>query len=293
MDYRHLLDKVSYDHRRDVLVHTGDIISRGSHKGSMAILDFMTINNVTGVRGNNDQKVIEWKSWLDWFFTLHGAAEWLAGLESVWLEDHRKGHKLESWVKSRRQSSRGKDAIWWKHIPKGWIPFNDHYRIAKDLTKKQHTYLTSLPLKIHAPSAHTLVIHAGLLPYDVHYDYDHKRQPLAHIPHIRSLSTSHNRKTEALRNAQELAILLQVPQNTQPWVNMNMRSVLDDNTISKYVLSPRSAFLLLILWSGIPTRVLHGLGTGMSKCLCVMAFTQEKLACTSRTLIQYPLHPTV
>jgi len=213
----------------------------------MAILDFMTDYNVTGVRGNNDQKVIEWKSWLDWFFTLSGAAEWLAGLESAWLEDHQKGHKLENWVTSRRQASCGKDSTWWKHIPKDWIPFSDHYEIAQSLTAKQYAYLTSLPLKIYIPSAHTFIVHAGLLPYDVRYHYDHKRQPLAHIPRIRSLGTSHNRKTEILRNAQELEILSQVPQNTQPWVNLNMRSVLDDKSISKYASSPRSASSSLIL----------------------------------------------
>ena len=285
MSSRGLLDKVSYDHRSDVLVHTGDIITRGSHQGSMAILDFMANYNVTGVRGNHDQKVIEWKCWLDWFFTLSGAAEWLAGLELAWLEDHQKGHELEGWVNSRRQASRGKDYIWWKHIPEDWIPFSDHYYIAQDLTEEQYAYLTSLPLKIYIPSAHTFIIHAGLLPYDVRYHYDHKRQPLVHVPHIRSLGSSHNRKTETLRNAQELEILSQVPQNTQPWVNLNMRSVLDDKSISKYVSSLCSASLSLILWLGLPKRVPRGLDIGITRCLYVVVFTRKKPPCTFRTLI--------
>ncbi|KAF5359594.1 hypothetical protein D9756_003423 [Leucocoprinus leucothites] len=228
-----LLKKVAYDGQHDVLVHTGDILTRGRHKGSMRIVDFMTIHNVTGVRGNHDQKVIEWKGWLNWFNALPGASKWLAELESAWHVDHKKGHELKPWIISRRKASRGQDAYWWNHIPEDWVPFGDHYRVARDLKKDQYAYLLSLPLKLHIPSAHTFIVHAGLLPYDVRYDYDHKRQPLAHVPRLLSHNVSSTGTTETLRNLQELAILLRVPQNTEPWANLNLRSVLEDNSITK------------------------------------------------------------
>ncbi|KAJ3574186.1 hypothetical protein NP233_g1946 [Leucocoprinus birnbaumii] len=233
--FRKLLDEVDYDSQTDVLVHTGDFIARGDYNGSMAVIDFMTTYNVAGVRGNHDQKVLEWREWMEWFDTLWDASEWLAELESAWNEAEEKGESLKRWVKEQRKEARGRDALWWKKIPKGWIPFGDHYRIAKALTEEQRAYLLSLPLKIHVPSAHTFVVHAGLLPGDVRYDYfDRERQPLARIPCIDSSCIDSDQKNvEALRSAQEREILERVPQNTIPWNNLNMRSVLRNNDISK------------------------------------------------------------
>ncbi|KXN84712.1 hypothetical protein AN958_12139 [Leucoagaricus sp. SymC.cos] len=232
--FRAMLNKLDYDGRNDVLVHTGDVLLRGRRRGSLAIIDFMTTHNITGVRGNHEQKIIEWKGWLVWFDTLPGASEWLAALDTRWRLDHQSGHKLKAWVKSQRQRSRGRDAVWWDHIPQGWVPFGVHYRIAEKLTGAQAAYLISLPLKLHIPSAHTFVVHAGLLPYDVRYDYENKRQPLARVPRLGLTSPSNSEeKTQVLRNLQELAILLRVPQNTSPWVNLNMRSVRKNNVISR------------------------------------------------------------
>ncbi|KAJ3574187.1 hypothetical protein NP233_g1947 [Leucocoprinus birnbaumii] len=214
--FRKLLDEVDYDSQNDVLVHTGDFIARGDHNGSMAVIDFMTTHNITGVRGNHDQKILEWREWMPWFDNLSGGSEWLAQLESAWHEAKEEGQNLKEWAKQQRNQARGRNAAWWRNIPKKWVPFGDHYRIAKALTEEQHAYLLALPLKIHAPSAHTFVVHAGLLPGDVRYDYfDRERQPLARIPCI------------------ETEILQRVPQNTVPWNNLNMRSVLKNNDISK------------------------------------------------------------
>ncbi len=227
-----LLQKVAYDRRNDVLVHTGDILTKGSHNDSIWISDFMTRNNVAGVRGNHDQKVIEWKGWLDWFATLDGGKEWLSELHSKWRAVSSEGQTLKKWVKQQRKRSRGRDAEWWDCIPKSWIPFGDHYRVAEALTQEQFDYLVSLPLKLHIPSAHAFVVHAGLLSHDVRYDYDHKRQPLARPPRTPSSSRG-GKGIEAMRYLQELALLHRIPQNTDPWVNLNMRSVLKDNEISR------------------------------------------------------------
>lgn len=242
---RRLLETIAYNHDNDVLVHTGDVLSKGHH--SLGVIDYLTTHNITGVRGNHDQKIIEWKGWLDWFATLPGGNDWLSGLQSDWKADHAKGYKLKAWVKERRKSSRGRDAKWWNRIPHGWVPFGDHFRIAQGLTEEQYSYLISLPLKLHIPSAHAFIIHAGLLPYDVRYQYDdHKRQPLARIPHIRTNPSHFNQETtETLRKLQELSILRRVPQNTDPWVNLNIRSVVKNKKISRY--DPHDFILLLFL----------------------------------------------
>jgi len=124
--------------------------------------------------------------------------------------------------------------------------FRDHYKIARDMTQKQYEYLLSLPLVLHVPSAHTYILHAGLLPYDPTRPETHKRQPLSHVPSLSShpsvLKNHPNpnpnpmgkeKDIPHLRLLQELAILHDIPQNTDPWVKQNMRSVLDNNKITK------------------------------------------------------------
>ena len=52
---------------------------------SLDVLDYMTTHNVTGVRGNHDQKVIEWRGWIDWVESHEEGAEWLTELEKKHL----------------------------------------------------------------------------------------------------------------------------------------------------------------------------------------------------------------
>ncbi|EKM78774.1 hypothetical protein AGABI1DRAFT_114368 [Agaricus bisporus var. burnettii JB137-S8] len=232
--FKRLLERVAYNKEKDILVHAGDTVAKGSHKGSLAIIDYLTRHNITGVRGNHDQKVIEWKGWQDWFATLPGGNDWLSDLHSHWEKAAVKGKKLKNWVKNRRNESRGEDAKWWSLIPKQWVPFGDHYHIAKDLTDEQYSYFLSLPLKLHIPSAHAFIVHAGLLPYDLQYDFDdHKRQPLARAPRIRADILRFNQgNIDAMRTLQERSVLQRVPHNTDPWVNLNVRSVVKDRDLS-------------------------------------------------------------
>ncbi|KAL4258486.1 hypothetical protein AB1N83_010178, partial [Pleurotus pulmonarius] len=47
-----LLDGLDYHPGSDVLIHVGDIIAKGPHEGSMAVLSYMASHNITGIRGN-------------------------------------------------------------------------------------------------------------------------------------------------------------------------------------------------------------------------------------------------
>lgn len=229
-----LLTSLSYDHRADVLIHTGDILAKGPHDGSMNVLAYMMSYNVTGVRGNHDQKVIEWRTWLEWIRSLKGGNQWLQEIRDKWIEDEDEGMDLELWLMQERRTSKKK---WWKHVPDKWTLFDDHYQIANAMSPQEYEYLLSLPLKLHAPSAHTFIAHAGLLPSDPHFKPYHRQQPLAHVPvlptYFHQTNGSENSTLSLLRLMQEVALLTDVPQNTDPWVVLNMRSVTADHEVSR------------------------------------------------------------
>lgn len=225
------------------MIHVGDIIAKGPHEGSLAVLKYMATHNVTGVRGNHDQQVIEWRGWIDWIFSIPEGKAWLTRVERKWQKAQEKQENLNSisWVETEGSACSHEDKKWWRRIPKGWVLFSDHYKIAKDMSETQFRYLLRLPLRLYIPSAHAYIIHAGLLPSDPRYSFeDIEKQPLAHVPslpqrpiadeigedsHSVSSSTKTNKIIENLRNLQEMSLLTQIPQNIDPWVVLNMRSV--------------------------------------------------------------------
>ena len=132
-----LLDQVSYNEKKDTLIHLGDIIAKAPLAGSLSVLSFMSKHNISGVRGNHDQKVIEWRAWLDWIQGLEDGAgsRWLLELEEKWEKDHKSGalkddSDTQVWVETEKSKGR-EDHKWWSKIPKGWKFFSDHYQIAR------------------------------------------------------------------------------------------------------------------------------------------------------------------
>ena len=95
------------------------------------------------------------------------------------------------------------------------------------MTASQYFYLKSLPLVIHLRSLHTFAVHAGLLPFDPKYPPGAARQPLTHIPTVSSLSF------DGIRSRQEETLITDIKQNTDPWVLLNMRSVLRSGDVSR------------------------------------------------------------
>ena len=195
----------------------------------MAILSYMASNNITGVRGNNDQKVVEWRGWLDWIASLPGGKDWLDRIDHHSPSDELDKDELIDWIERQRNAAPTNDKKWWKRIPDGWILFSDHYKIARDMSASQFQYLLDLPLRLYIPSAHVFIVHAGLLPSNPEYSYHNHRQPLARVPKSEGADVD----VETLRNLQELSILKRVPQNLISWVVLNMRSVKKNGKISK------------------------------------------------------------
>lgn len=166
---------------------------------------------------------------MDWVVGLPGGKRWLAEIDSQ-SEKHLDASKdivSEDWVQKELGRMGRK---WRRKIPRGWKLFSDHYRVARDMSKKDYAYLRSLPLVLHVPEAHTYIVHAGLLPYDPTRDQTHHRQPLSHIPYMLQ-GIQHD--VARLRLLQELGILHDIPQNTDPWVTLNMRSVKKNNRVTK------------------------------------------------------------
>ncbi|KAI0065102.1 Metallo-dependent phosphatase [Artomyces pyxidatus] len=231
-----LLEKVSYNPDKDTLIHVGDISAKGPQAGSISVLSYMTSHNITGVRGNHDQKVIEWRAWVEWMkgLGMGAGAMWLESIEAQWAAATRKSDvDEEMWVKAQRKKGTKEQRKWWDRVPKGWKIFGDHYKIARAMTRAEYNYLRALPLVLHVPSEHAFLVHAGLLPYDPTRSITSQRQPLARLPVVRYDADVESGSIPHLRNAQERAILEEVKQNNDPWVVLNMRNLLKDKTVSR------------------------------------------------------------
>ncbi|PAV16397.1 Metallo-dependent phosphatase [Pyrrhoderma noxium] len=211
--FRKLLVKLHFDSSSDFLIHIGDLVSKGPTSGSLDVLSYMTTHNVTGVRGNHDQLVIGWRAWIEHVLQHPGGREFIEEL------DKKTKVELKELTKFAENGLDDIKTPKWKRIPRGWDISTDHYHIARALSDAQFEYLLSLPLVLHVPFLHTFFVHAGLLPLDPRHGINSKHQPLAHLP--------------LLNPAQELAVLNDIPQNVKPWNLLNMRSILEDNTLTK------------------------------------------------------------
>lgn len=201
----------------------GDVIAKAPHQNSLDVLQFLSRNNATGVRGNHDQMVIEWRGWLDWIKSRPGGPHWLECLEDKWSLAIKQDPfvDLDVWLENERKADESKQ--WWNLVPKGWVPLGDHYRIAKAMSEAQYRYLLQLPLRLYVPHVHAFIVHAGLLPADPRYPMgDKERQPLARIPKAKT-----RLDVDKLRQLQEMGLISQIPQNADPWVTLNMRSILN------------------------------------------------------------------
>ena len=119
-----MLSKLDYNPKRDTLVHVGDVVTKGSLDGSLKVLSYLSSNNVTGVRGNHDQIVIQYRAWLDWITKQKGGKTWLKRVEKM-SEKQRK--------KFFRSTAKSKAGHFWQAIPKEIDFLSDHYKVARYL----------------------------------------------------------------------------------------------------------------------------------------------------------------
>ncbi|KAH7925498.1 Metallo-dependent phosphatase [Leucogyrophana mollusca] len=240
-----LLSELSYNSEYDTLIHLGDIITKAPVEGSLAVLSFMSSNKILGVRGNNDQKVIEWRAWMDWVLSLPGGEDWLIQMDKKWpkyhLDDELDSEEEDDLLDSTSSKS------WGDRVPKGWLPLQKHYKVARAMTHEHYEYLLSLPLVLYAPAGHTYFVHAGLLPSDPSLRPRHPNQPLSHWPSLFQVKPD----ADVLRGLQEVALLQDVPQNSDPYVVTNMRGVKNNNKITE---SSSKGTPWSDLWNGMMGR---------------------------------------
>ncbi|OAX34332.1 Metallo-dependent phosphatase [Rhizopogon vinicolor AM-OR11-026] len=223
-----LLNQISYDVRKDTLIHLGDLVTKATVDDSLAVLSFMATNKVLGVRGNNDQDVIQWRSWMDWILSQPGGRTWLEKVDKHW-SDYEAAVEMGDVTAFDPWPSWLKKSDWGRKVPKGWKPLAQHYQVARAMSREHYEYLRSLPLILHAPAGHVFFVHAGLLAADPTRRPTHPKQPLSHWPSM----INYKDDIPALREAQEFALLSEVPQNRDPLAVQNMRSVLSNGEVSR------------------------------------------------------------
>ncbi|KAG1729662.1 Metallo-dependent phosphatase-like protein [Suillus paluster] len=223
-----LLNKISYDTRRDILIHLGDLVTKAPVEDSLAVLSFMESNQILGVRGNNDQEVLEWRAWMDWIVSQPGGREWLREVDEHWSDYETALEKADTSSSDSRPSLM-KKPDWGSKVPNGWKPLGDHYKVARAMSREHYDYLCSLPLVLYAPAGHMFFVHAGLLAADPNRKPTHPKQPLSHWPYTRK----RKHDIHAIRKAQELALLSEIPQNRDPWVVQNIRSVRKNGKVTR------------------------------------------------------------
>ncbi|OCF37468.1 hypothetical protein I317_03855 [Kwoniella heveanensis CBS 569] len=196
-----LMDKLSYDTNNDRLIHVGDLVAKGSKHED--VLWWMNERRVLGVRGNHDQAVIQWRAWMEWV----GGQDWEAYVDSLAA-----GGEEGVLIALEKEG---------KLYPSSWKWKGEHWKIARTLPKRLYLYLLDLPLALHLPSLHTIVVHAGLLPLDPLQPSSSASQPLVQYSNL----TIEGLSEEAIRNSEEVSILFDIPQNSVPWNLLNMRGV--------------------------------------------------------------------
>ncbi|KAG9000804.1 hypothetical protein FRB90_011741, partial [Tulasnella sp. 427] len=206
-----LLDVLKFNSTNDFVIHLGDITAKGPH--SNELVTRFAKEGVLGVRGNNDQKVIEWYAWFEW------------------VKSHENGDLfLHALFGQHITPAQAKSQKLWKTLkysyPKDWDWGGDHWNVARNLSPDDYQYLSSLPIVIHLPSLHTFMVHAGLLPMDPAHHLRSGVQPLAHAPE--SLPEDPTAEDiERARNKQELSLLTEIAPNRDPYIKLNIRDVHD------------------------------------------------------------------
>ncbi|KAF8322748.1 Metallo-dependent phosphatase [Clavulina sp. PMI_390] len=227
----HLLHKLRFRPRKDTLVHTGDVVVKGPH--SWQVLEYLAVNNVSGVRGNHDQKIIGWRTWFDWVRSFSDGQEWLDHYVDDRVETQELApatiygteHPPQAVFPPSLSQPKGSKFPY----PDDWEWASEHWKIARNMTDAQYQYLLGLPLVLHVPALHVVVAHAGVLPVDPTKAVSSVHQPLARLPVL----SAKEKPEKLLRTAQELSVITDIPQNQDPWVNLNMRSVLNNGDVSK------------------------------------------------------------
>jgi hypothetical protein len=233
------MKKLSFDPSHDKLIHVGDVIAKGPEPH--AVLDYLRKNQAKGVRGNHDEKVIEWRTWMRWAGKGYQSSDaqrrgdgskkhtgWRAFIDDLEAQFAPNAGD-EELSESQQQKLQETLAAKSKSFPKHWSWRSEHWRIARDLSKENYQYLVDLPLTLHIPSIHSIVVHAGLLARDPTKKATAEDRPFD----ISAGSNTTDQDYSVARTHSEIALLQAIPQNRDPYTLLNIRSVLKDGEVTK------------------------------------------------------------
>ncbi|GJN94105.1 hypothetical protein Rhopal_007179-T1 [Rhodotorula paludigena] len=69
-----LLRRISFSPSSDTLLHVGDVVGKSSLNDSLTTVSLLRKLGARGVRGNHDQKVLEWRKWMEAYGPLNQTA---------------------------------------------------------------------------------------------------------------------------------------------------------------------------------------------------------------------------
>lgn len=69
-----LLRRISFSPSSDTLLHVGDVVGKSSFNDSLTTVSLLRKLGAKGVRGNHDQKVLEWRKWMEAYGPLNQTA---------------------------------------------------------------------------------------------------------------------------------------------------------------------------------------------------------------------------
>lgn len=233
------MKKLSFDPSHDKLIHVGDVIAKGPEPH--AVMDYLRFNQAKGVRGNHDEKVIEWRSWMRWAGKGYQSADaqrrgdtskkhtgWRAFLDDLDAQFPPNADD-EELSESQQEELYKTLAAQSKSFPKDWSWRSEHWRIARDMSMENYQYLLDLPLTLHMPSIHSIVVHAGLLARDPTKKATAQDRPSAEATAPDKIDQDYT----TARTRSEVALLQTIPQNRDPYTLLNIRSILKDGEITK------------------------------------------------------------
>ncbi|KAG0274958.1 hypothetical protein BGZ95_009315 [Linnemannia exigua] len=159
------LKKVSFDAAQDEIIFAGDMVAKGPQ--SLEVIDKAIELKARCVRGNHDDKVLRWKSYLD---SLNPRQKIALDLDSMMRPKVRSEDEdgPEYDAEAPEISPRAQK----RSIPGDLVENSEHHEIAKKMTKAQYNYLVSCPLILTIPkelAARKIpihVVHAGIDPSD-------------------------------------------------------------------------------------------------------------------------------
>lgn len=142
----------------------GDLVAKHPDiKRSLKTVDYIRSLKASSVRGNHDQDVLNWRTWME-----------SSSLQGLGVEDEGDDIKLASPSdpqedESRRRKNKDEDEKVPDNVPQvlkhKWR--DEHFRIAKAMSQESADWLKKRSMTLHIRSLHAYVVHAGLLPWTI------------------------------------------------------------------------------------------------------------------------------